>query len=100
MLQKLGVNITLLHPKLRNVLDKIDKVFLEHAKREAIITSGNDSRHSPNSFHYKNRAIDLRTRDLSSTVIGKIYFDLVRELGNEFDVVREINHIHIEYDPK
>ena len=64
------------------------------------ITSANDGLHKKNSKHYKNEAIDIRTRDMSeqNKVLTKVW--IKKWLGMNYDVVLESDHIHIEYDPK
>lgn len=73
------------------------------------LTSGTDGEHSPGSFHDpKNtpnglgRAIDLRTWNLPE---GKSQAPeaarILRErLTDDYDVVVEPTHIHMEFDPK
>lgn len=71
-----------------------------------IITSANDGRHSYNSWHYKGRALDFRTK--YTKLDGKEHEfcrEVARALGPEFDVVLEAvgtnnEHLHVEYDPK
>lgn len=82
-------------------------------KTGLIITSGNDfSGHLKQgnkvSKHYVNRAIDV-SRRLAITnqpaPMGSIVIDLKKYLSTSsllqnYDVVEELDHIHIEYDPK
>jgi len=100
MLKKLGVNTEGLSPHITSRFGVIDHVFLRHAGREGIITSGNDGQHMLNSLHYKGRAIDLRTKDLSERTIKAILDDLCKMLGPNYDVLFETTHIHLEFDPK
>ena len=65
-----------------------------------VLTSGNDSKHSENSLHYKNMALDFRTRDLTPDQQMSWTDRMRNSLGNKFDVVLENNHLHVEYDPK
>ena len=53
-----------------------------------------------NSKHYKNEAIDIRTKDMSeqNKVLTKVWIQ--KWLGMNYDVILESDHIHIEYDPK
>ena len=66
------------------------------------ITSANDSRHMTGSLHYKNRAYDIRTRN----IINKVEFapkwveDMQIELGVDYDIILESDHIHAEYQPE
>lgn len=70
--------------------------------RDLTVTSGNEDIpvHRENSWHYKNRAIDIRTRDWSPSERVRIYALIKTTLDFiGFDVVLEKDHIHIEYDP-
>lgn len=69
-----------------------------------VITSGNDGKHMDGSLHYENRAVDIRTRNLTPYYKDRIFEYLKKRLGRiGFDVVLENGdkpHIHIEWDPK
>ena len=67
---------------------------------DCVITSANDSKHGPNSLHYKGQALDLRTRHLNGQGLQAVYLKLKESLGEQFDVVLESDHIHVEWDPK
>ena len=97
MLVKLGVDISRLKRPMRRGLKSIDVVFRRHG-REAVITSTYDGNHSPASLHYANLAIDLRLPTAVMTVLIEITTELKQSLGNNYDVVQEHNHYHIEYD--
>lgn len=75
-------------------------IWAERAGVPCVITSGSDSKHGPNSLHYKGRALDLRTNSLRSEQVHPIYIALKEALGAQFDVVLEVDHIHLEFDPK
>jgi hypothetical protein len=66
------------------------------------ITSANDGVHMEGSLHYKNRAFDIRTRNVTEGVTAqKSWTRKVRKvLGKDYDVVFEKDHIHVEYQPK
>lgn len=75
-------------------------VYAVHPK--CVITSANDSTHSPNSRHYTNEAIDLRTKDLPTEKAKRDLVARLRaELGPAFTVLYENpggdnQHIHIQ----
>ena len=67
------------------------------------ITSANDSRHGDYSLHYKDRAFDIRIYNIT----GQVHYEaelwverLALALGDEYDVVKEKDHIHVEFDPE
>lgn len=51
-------------------------------------------------FILTGNAIDLRTRDLSKEQREQLAQRLKDALGNNYDVIDEGDHIHIEYDYK
>lgn len=66
-----------------------------------VVTSLFDStEHLPNSFHYKGRAADLRTRHLDAAGVDRMWKLLADALGPGWDVILEVDHIHIEFDPR
>ena len=87
-------------PQLKNKFSIIEEVckMYNGSNYEVTVTSGNDGKHMENSLHYKNAAIDIRTFDMRTPSYTARM--LKENLGSNFDVVYEINHIHIEYDPK
>lgn len=97
MLVKLGVDISRLVRPLRRKLAGIDEIFVLITGREAVITSTYEGDHGANSLHYSNEAIDLR---LPGKNASDLVVSLRNYLGADFDVVPELSHIHVEYDPK
>lgn len=64
-----------------------------------IVTSARDGQHMQGSLHYEGKALDLRHRQMTEQSKRLICDDLRSTLGNDWDVVLEDTHIHIEYDP-
>jgi RHS repeat-associated protein len=91
--QGLSKNIT-------NIEGKVDNTFNSVANRDAVVTYAANGRHTPRSLHPSGNAIDLRTRDLTQEQIQQAAKDLQTVLGDDYDVVIESDHIHVEYDPK
>lgn len=67
------------------------------------VTSANDSKHKDASLHYKNRAFDIRIYNIT----GQVQFEaelwaerLALALGDDYDVVKEKDHIHVEFQPE
>lgn len=65
---------------------------------ELVITAGTDGKHMDGSLHYKGRALDFRTWNLNGRE-KEVVEDLKKELGSDYDVVLEGDHIHCEFDP-
>ena len=77
----------------------IDAVYLHYGKI-AVITSAKDGKHMTNSKHYSGNAVDLRTHYFDKETQLKVTGQLQSQLGQDYDVVLEGTHIHLEYDPK
>lgn len=100
MKTKENVTLNNLDKKLKEKLMFIEWICktIEGEKYEITITSANDGKHMTNSLHYKNKAVDLRTRDMKNAkVVG---WEIKQYLGKDFDVILENDHLHIEYQPK
>lgn len=64
-----------------------------------VVTSMADGKHSRTSLHYSGNAADLRTRYFDDNGAEAAVW-LKDSLSDEYDVVVESDHIHIEYQPK
>lgn len=96
---KPGVSIAGLRPELAIALHIAEAVYEDHGS-ELVITAGTDGTHSPGSLHYVGLAVDLRTTNVPSGRLDSIVNGLRDALGAEFDVVKESDHIHLEFQPK
>ena len=68
---------------------------------QVTITSAKDGVHSPGSLHYVGLAVDIRTKDMKDISLSVKWLDKFLNVnGKKFDVVFEIDHIHIELDEK
>jgi len=74
-------------------------VYKDYGK-ELVITSMAEGRHSYGSIHFSENAIDTRTRYFDDFTKLAVADDIRTRLGDDFDVVVENNHLHIEYQPK
>lgn len=79
-------------------------VWMKHGADELVVTSCIDGTHSVGSRHYSGLAVDLRTFNLPGSYRGKAAEDASRELrerlGQDYDVVLEKTHVHVEFHPK
>jgi hypothetical protein len=69
------------------------------------ITSANDSTHMDGSLHFNNRAFDIRIKNIIGgaefTGAARIWAEKMQvALGDDYDVLLEHDHIHVEYDPE
>lgn len=109
MRSKPGISLESLAKPMVNVLEKIERAYSSLKAQEwAIITSANDGHHKAGSLHYVNLAVDLRLpggltakgKARDPNLVVNFAMTLRAYLGDDFDVVIEKNHIHVEYDPK
>lgn len=77
-----------------------DEISQKVSKKECVVTSILDGKHKKGSKHYTGNAFDMRTYIYTVPEIKEIIQRLKDELGRNYDVVLEGNHIHVEYDPK
>ena len=96
MLIKAGVDISRLERNTRKALYKANNQY-ELYDNEMVVTSTYEGNHSAGSLHYANQAFDLRLPGGNGDLIISGMMDT---MGPAFDVCMEIDHIHIEYDPK
>lgn len=96
---KSGVRVNGIKPETILAMLITERVFQRHGA-ELTITSLLDGKHSPNSLHYRGFAFDARTRDIEQAKRPELRDAVSEALGNEFDVVLEETHLHVEFDPK
>lgn len=65
---------------------------------DLVITSAKDGKHSAKSLHYEGKAIDIRIWKIANRA-QQVIAEMKAQLGPEYDVVLEDDHIHLEYDP-
>jgi len=90
-------------PNVRIMLDAARWTAPRTMDSAVWVTSANDSQHMPGSKHFSNEAFDIRTRN----IVGDNKAELTQQwtnriqafLGEDYDVVSEGDHIHIEFDP-
>lgn len=84
-----------LQPPVAKARGKVAQVY-QAVGEDLYITSKRDGIHSLGSLHYEGLAIDFRYPKNREGIIEK----LKKELGTDFDVIAEGDHIHVEYDPE
>lgn len=97
---KAGVKVAGMRPEILLAAVAVERVY-EKAGFDCTVTACVDGQHMAGSLHYKGAAIDLRTRHVPHAIELKQIVDRIKEcLGADFDVVVEMDHLHIEFDPK
>jgi hypothetical protein len=64
---------------------------------DLVITCGTDGKHRTGSLHYIGHAVDIRRSSLKDAELTVGKFRNV--LGDDFDVILEPTHIHVEFQP-
>jgi len=100
-----GVHINGAHfdPVMVRIIDVARATAPMLEKGTVWITSANDSEHMSGSLHYKNRAFDIRTKNIigNEKLEARLWAERMQvELGDDYDVLLEKDHIHVEYDPE
>ena len=93
-----SVNLSGLSLEMLTAVLHAARIWQLHGMSQITITSANDGKHQTASKHYQGDAIDLRIWSLPD-LLG-MADQLRQELGPDYDVVIEPDHLHIEYDPK
>ena len=96
---KRGVVLMSREPYIFEMIAAADDAF-DFVSADTIITSGVEGTHSQNSLHYKGRALDFRIRHISRSAAETVFRMMRSALGDDYDVVLEDTHIHVEFDPK
>lgn len=97
---KAGVKLAGIRPEMVIAMYVADTVFQKLFGEELVLTEATGGVHGRGSLHYVGQAIDIRTRDLTKNDIAKLALEIRERLGEEYDVVIESDHIHIEFQPK
>ena len=96
---KPGVRLNGMRPELLVVVLVAYAAWSEAPIRaDLVVTSISEGEHAPGSLHYVGLAIDLRqpTPEHVPLCVQR----LKAALGEDFDVLAEGDHIHVEYQPK
>jgi len=97
---KPGVKLFGLKTEILAAIAVAESVYT-HYGVPCVVTSVTEGEHSPGSRHYIGQAIDIRTRNVpNEAMLSKIVVSIKDALTDEYDVVLETTHLHIEVDPK
>ena len=99
ILIKKDVKFTKFTPQFASFVNAVCRTWNFYASLVSpVITSANDGKHMVGSLHYKDLAWDLRTNNLDSDRVAEIAHMLRVDLGSDWDIVVEKDHLHCEYD--
>jgi hypothetical protein len=95
---KRGVDLNGIKSECIHAMCEVDNCYKDFGE-ELVITSVMDGQHGKNSLHYQGYAFDCRTRYFTLEEQEHVARLLRIYLGDNFDVVLESDHMHIEFDP-
>ena len=93
---KPGVRIHGIKPEVLFALNVLESIW----PTELVVTCGMEGKHGRGSLHYVGYAVDVRTRDLEPEELAALVSVAKDSLGQDFDVVLEKTHLHVEFQPK
>jgi len=93
-----GVSVVGIKPELLDGLLSLAVLFHQY-ELPLVVTALTDGVHKEGSLHYRGYAADLRSRDVPTWQLGHLLDATHQTLGLSWDVVQEVDHIHVEYDP-
>jgi len=96
---KTGAEVNGLRTEMLLAITVADTLYTKH-NVDCVITEGTGGKHGIGSLHYVGLAVDLRTRDMDVDTQVKVRQELQEALGRQYDVLREKDHMHIEFQPK
>lgn len=96
---KPGVRVFGVRPELTLAIIAVNSVY-EAEGYDLVITSVTEGKHSRASLHYAGQAFDCRIWGIPELKLQEFVRILQQALTDEFDVVLEKDHIHIEFQPK
>lgn len=97
---KQGVKLKGMSIEIMEAIPKIMHAYNYLGFVDVTITSANDSKHMDESLHYYGKAIDLRVWGMDSVKRREAVLLIRYTLGEEYDVIDEEDHIHVEFDSK
>lgn len=99
MINKPGVNPLGVKPETVLAVIVANEVYALHG-HNLVITSIADGKHGAGSYHGLGWAIDTRTSYFEEGEANIVAEEIAERLGDFYDVIVEIDHIHIEFDAK
>jgi hypothetical protein len=99
---KPGVDVGGITPEVLLGATILAEVFWRHGV-PTVITSCMDGKHKDGSLHYLGRALDIRLASRFNTTEGidlKLLLEGRASLGEQYDLILEADHFHLEFDPK
>lgn len=94
------------HPAMIFAAEQVWIVWNLITGRDPVFTGGQEDAHSDGSRHFglypdpRCRAFDVADDYLNHDQKEEAISELRKRLGNQFDILWELDHLHVEYDPR
>jgi len=98
MRHKTGISVRGIRPEILAARMVAAHIWKRYGQ-ELVITSGSEGKHSKGSSHYRGEAEDYRTRYFDPLSVQGIADELQDALGDEYQVIVETTHIHVQWKP-
>ena len=99
LMLKPGVRVTGIRPEILLAVIAAERVYQE-AGADCMAPACVDGKHMAGSFHYAGAAVDLRTHNVAPAELNKLLARIRECVGGDYDVILEIDHLHLEFQPK
>jgi hypothetical protein len=80
------------------IMRAVQLAYKKYGLKEVVLSAGRDGKHGPKSYHYLDRALDIRFWTVKEEDRGLVAGYIKAELPPFYDVVVESDHYHIEAD--
>ena len=97
--EKYGTSGEFLSENNRKIEDAVDQIYNNLLGHNATVTYTVNGVHGQRSWHYNGNAVDTRVWGMSDSMRRTATRNIQDALGNNYQVIDENDHIHIEYDP-
>ena len=97
---KPGVKIAGVRPEIALAIHVADDIYGMNDIATCVVTSVTEGKHGFGSLHFSGAAFDLRVSNFKTWKQRHVVDELRKHLTDEFDVVLEKDHIHVEFQPK
>jgi len=97
---KKGVEVSRVKLQVFFIISLVAEAYFKYGRKSLTVTSISDGKHKEGSKHYVGQAVDFRIWGIGPIVLRALVKYLQELLGEDYDVVLEKTHIHIEYDPE
>lgn len=96
---KAGCRVRGMSPEICFALMVAQAVYAELGSAEFVVTECTGGVHRDGSLHNTGEAVDIRSRTFTHEEKQEAVRLIQHRLRDQYDVVLETTHIHIEHDP-